>query len=131
MTRNAKSNLRYRATTTTAAIALVAGGYLVVSGATAEQAAAERSSQARKEDKLRQAAFRPDPRYDAEYNAREGRSTSTARRARSSRRARRLSWVASDTASGAYDESSTLLGRLNPLLPGLAVYGDWRTAVAY
>lgn len=33
--------------------------------------------------------------------------------------------------SGAYDESSTLLGELNPLLPGLAIYGDWRTAVAY
>ena len=28
-------------------------------------------------------------------------------------------------------ESSTLFGELNPLLPGLAVYGDWRTAVAY
>ena len=33
--------------------------------------------------------------------------------------------------SGQYDESSTLFGRLNPLLPGLAIYGDWRTAVAY
>ena len=33
--------------------------------------------------------------------------------------------------SGPYEESSTLFGQLNPLLPGLAVYGDWRTAVAY
>ena len=33
--------------------------------------------------------------------------------------------------SGQYDESGTLFGQLNPLLPGLAVYGDWRTAVAY
>ena len=33
--------------------------------------------------------------------------------------------------SGQYDESSTLFGQLNPLLPGLAIYGDWRTAVAY
>ncbi|MGA7457003.1 MAG: hypothetical protein WBW51_06725, partial [Methyloceanibacter sp.] len=33
--------------------------------------------------------------------------------------------------SGLYNESSTFLGKLNPLLPGLAVYGDWRTAVAY
>ena len=32
--------------------------------------------------------------------------------------------------SGLYDESSTLLGGLNPLLPGLSIYGDWRTAVA-
>ena len=33
--------------------------------------------------------------------------------------------------SGQYDPSSTILGELNPLLPGLAIYGDWRTAVAY
>lgn len=33
--------------------------------------------------------------------------------------------------SGLYDESNTWLGKLNPLLPGLAVYGDWRTAVAF
>jgi len=33
--------------------------------------------------------------------------------------------------SGIYDESSTILGEKNPLLPGLAIYGDWRTAVAY
>ena len=30
-----------------------------------------------------------------------------------------------------YDKSSTLFGELNPLLPGLAIYGDSRTAVAY
>ena len=33
--------------------------------------------------------------------------------------------------SVAYDPSSTLLGELNPLMPGIAVYGDWRTAIAY
>jgi hypothetical protein len=33
--------------------------------------------------------------------------------------------------SGMYAPSGTLLGEKNPLLPGLAVYGDWRTAVAY
>jgi hypothetical protein len=33
--------------------------------------------------------------------------------------------------SGIYDESSTFLGEKNPLLPGLSIYGDWRTAVAY
>lgn len=33
--------------------------------------------------------------------------------------------------SGLYDPSNTSLGELNPLLPGLAVYGDWRTAVAF
>ncbi|HET9537481.1 MAG TPA: hypothetical protein VFP43_19430, partial [Mesorhizobium sp.] len=65
---NAKGNLRYRARTTTAAIALVAGGYLAMSGTTAEPAAAESSSTTRKQDKLLQDAFRPDPKYDAEYN---------------------------------------------------------------
>ena len=33
--------------------------------------------------------------------------------------------------SGAYESSSTLLGEKNPLLPGLSIYGDWRTALAY
>ncbi len=33
--------------------------------------------------------------------------------------------------SGIYEPSGTLLGEKNPLLPGLAVYGDWRTAIAY
>ena len=33
--------------------------------------------------------------------------------------------------SGQYDESSSFLVKINPLLPGLAVYGDWRTAVAF
>ncbi|RPJ51450.1 MAG: hypothetical protein EHJ95_05375, partial [Methanobacteriota archaeon] len=57
------------ARTTTATIALVAGGYLVMFGTTAEPAAAESRSEARKEDKLIQDAFRPDPQYDAKYNA--------------------------------------------------------------
>jgi hypothetical protein len=33
--------------------------------------------------------------------------------------------------AGLYPESGTVLGELNPLLPGLSIYGDWRTAVAY
>ena len=40
-------NLRYRARTTTATIALVAGGYLVMSGTTAEPAAGQSSSNGR------------------------------------------------------------------------------------
>ena len=50
MTCNAKGNLRYRARTTTATIALVAGGYLVMSGTTAEPAAGESSNRGRKGD---------------------------------------------------------------------------------
>src|SRR5262245_39191355 len=48
VTRNAKGNLRYRARTTTTTIALVAGSYLVMSGTTAEPAAAQSSSEASK-----------------------------------------------------------------------------------
>ncbi len=33
--------------------------------------------------------------------------------------------------SGAYDQESTIFGALNPLQTGLAVYGDWRTAIAF
>lgn len=33
--------------------------------------------------------------------------------------------------SGNYDQESTILGQLNPSQFGLAIYGDWRTAVAY
>ena len=127
---NAKGNLRYRARTTTAAIALVAGSYLVMSGTTAEPAAAESSSKARKEGKLVQDAFRPDPQYDAKYNAQGQVDVYGAKSAVEPPRPP-LELGRQQYTSGLYDESSTLLGKLNPLLPGLAVYGDWRTAVAY
>ena len=129
-----KDNLRYRARTTTATIALVAGSYLVMSGTTAEPAAGQGSSEARNGGWLTQVwpgASRVEPadgQADAQYvgayskeraadapptqrqpNAAKWtarkifsdpvrsmtrpttprrRSTSTARRARSSRRAR-------------------------------------------
>ena len=130
MTFIAKGKLRFRARTTTAAIALVAGSYLVMSGTTAEPAAAESSSEARKEDKLIQDAFRPDPQYDAKYNAQGQVDVYGAKSAVEPPRPP-LELGRQQYTSGLYDESSTLLGKLNPLLPGLAVYGDWRTAVAY
>jgi hypothetical protein len=141
-----------------ATIAMVAGGYLVMSGTTAEPAAAESSSKARKaepaaaesnskarkaepaaaesnsnaskEDKLINAAFQPDPQYNAKYNA-QGQvdiygATSAVEPPRPPVELGRQQYT-----SGLYDESGALLGKLNPLLPGLAVYGDWRTAVAY
>jgi len=126
----AKGKLRFRARTTTAAIALVAGSYLVMSGTTAEPAAAESSSKARKEGKLVQDAFRPDPQYDAKYNAQGQVDVYGAKSAVEPPRPP-LELGRQQYTSGLYDESSTLLGKLNPLLPGLAVYGDWRTAVAY
>ena len=130
VTCNAKDNLRCRAKATTAAIALVAGGYLVMSGTTAEPAAAESSNGARKEGKLLQNAFRPDPQYDVEYNAQGQLDIYGAKNAVEPPRPL-LELGRQQYTSGLYEESSTLLGGLNPLLPGLAVYGDWRTAVAY
>ena len=167
MTRNANDNRRYRAKATTATIALVAGGYLVMSGTTAEPATAQ-SSDARKGGWLTQVVptstadpaqeqagpqyvgatpkpksadksadpaaskdvlFRPGPQYDKDYDAKSQVDIYGAKSAVEPPRALELG--RQQYTSGAYDESSTLLGQLNPLLPGLAIYGDWRTAVAY
>lgn len=101
-----------------------------MSGTTAEPAAAESSSEARKEDKLIPDAFRPDPQYDAKYNAQAQVDIYGAKSAVEPPRPP-VELGRQQYTSGLYDESSTLLGELNPLLPGLAIYGDWRTAVAY
>ena len=171
---NAKGNLRYRARTTTTTIALVAGGYLVMSATTAEPAAGQSSREASKggwlsqvlpatrvdpaEDKadaqyvgassIKKTAdtnadpaesarsnvdgnelFRPGPQYDKNYDAKAQVDIYGAKSAVEPPRPLELG--RQQYTPGLYDESSTLLGTLNPLLPGLAVYGDWRTAVAY
>jgi hypothetical protein len=233
---NAKGNLRYRASTAIASIALVAGGYLVMSGTTAEPAEAESSSEARtegesvhvrtapsrvdaaesqaepkfappqylgagdkksadaaaapaasesggeapkegesvhvwsgatkvtpaegqadrqfaspqyvgssekektssgeskgeagKEGKLAQGTFRSDPQYETMYDPQEQVDIYGAKSAVEPPRPP-IEIGRQQYTSGEYDASSTLLGEKNPLLPGLAVYGDWRTAVAY
>ena len=101
-----------------------------MSGTTADPAAAESSSAARKEDKLAQNSFRPDPQYDVTYNAQGQVDIYGAKSAVEPPRPP-IELGRQQYTSGLYDESSTFLGELNPLLPGLAVYGDWRTAVAY
>jgi hypothetical protein len=101
-----------------------------MSGMTAEPAAAESSNEGRKEDKFLQDAFRPDPQYDATYNAQGQVDIYGAKSAVEPPRPL-LELGREQYTSGLYDESSALLGKLNPLLPGLAIYGDWRTAVAY
>jgi hypothetical protein len=101
-----------------------------MSGTTAEPAAAESSSAARKGDKLVLDAFRPDPQYDAGYNAQGQVDIYGAKSAVEPPRPL-LELGREQYTSGLYNESSALLGKLNPLLPGLAIYGDWRTAVAY
>ena len=179
----------YRVRTTTATIALVAGGYLVMSGTTAEPAAGESSSEALTEgwsiqvspgaarvdpaedqaeardadadsekktaakaaekkgnktaDKAadseararsnvdgKEDLFQPDPQYEAKYNA-EGQVDVYGAKSAVEPPRPPVELGRQQYTSGAYDESSTLLGEKNPLLPGLAIYGDWRTAVAY
>ena len=175
MTCNAKGNLWHRARTATAAIALAAGGYLVMSATTAEPAAGQSSSDASKGGWLTQVwpgasrpaqdqaepqfvgasskkktgentadpatstrsnvdgkddLFRPGPQYDKNYDAKSQVDIYGAKVAVEPPRPP-IELGRQQYTSGSYDESSTLLGQLNPLLPGLAVYGDWRTAVAY
>ena len=204
VTWKAKGAVRYHARTTTVTIALVAGGYLVMSGTTAGPAAAESSNVSGKDGKLIAAAessnvankggklspvpsgARADPQYEEKYNeeknsAKEQVDNEQADDAKADNKARKEGKLAAAAessnkagkedlfrpgpqygdkynaegnvavyggksavepprplelgrqqyTSGAYEESSTLLGELNPLLPGLAIYGDWRTAVAY
>ena len=93
-------------------------------------AAAEGSSEIRKQRNPSRDAFRPDPQYDASYNA-QGQvdiygAKSVVEPPRPPVEIGRQQYT-----SGIFDESSTVLGQLNPLLPGLAIYGDWRTAIAF
>lgn len=74
--------------------------------------------------------FRPGPTYDHKYSAEEQADIYGAKAAVEPPRPL-LEVGREQYTSGIYDESSTFLGQLNPLLPGLAVYGDWRTAIAY
>ncbi len=165
----------YLAKTTTASMALLAGGCLVASGARAEPGAGENRSEIRKADTSLQEwpatfrvdpmdetgiqyvgakfekkpvskaaepvrkrtkadgdddLFRPDPQYAADYEAQFQADIYGAKYAVDPPRPP-IEFGREQYTSGEYDESSTLLGVKNPLLPGLAVYGDWRTAVAY
>ncbi len=74
--------------------------------------------------------FLPDPSYEKPYDPQEQIDIYGGKVAVDPPRPP-LEFGRQQYTSGIYDESSTLLGEKNPLLPGLAVYGDWRTAVAY
>ncbi len=74
--------------------------------------------------------FRSDPQYETSYNAQGQVDVYGAKTAVEPPRPL-LELGRQQYTSGAYDESSTLLGKKNPLLPGLSIYGDWRTALAY
>ena len=130
MTCDAKGKLRTRTGTTSATIALVAGGCLVVPGMAAELAAGESTDKPSKNETSIEKSFRTDPEYDANYNAEEQANIYGGKSAVEPPRPL-LELGREQYTSGLYDQSSTLLGELNPLLPGVAIYGDWRTAVAY
>jgi hypothetical protein len=175
MTCDAKGSLWSRAGKATGTIALLAGGYLVVTGTIAEAASGEKSNKAHKQGTLIEAwtgttevvpaedqadtqnvaeksetktaenttnptthtkvdgnedLFRSDPQYEVDYNIEEQVDIYGGKSAVEPPRPL-LELGRQQYTSGAYDESSTFLGELNPLLPGLAIYGDWRTAVAY
>lgn len=74
--------------------------------------------------------FMPDPQYDGKYEAAEQGEIYGGKRVVEPPRPP-IEIGRQQYTSGIYDESSTFLGPKNPLLPGFAVYGDWRTAVAY
>jgi hypothetical protein len=74
--------------------------------------------------------FLPGPQYDKNYDAQKNVDIYGAKSVVEPPRPP-IELGRQQYTSGAYEESSTLFGQLNPLLPGLAVYGDWRTAVAY
>ncbi|HET7153788.1 MAG TPA: hypothetical protein VFI87_00310, partial [Hyphomicrobiaceae bacterium] len=74
--------------------------------------------------------FLPGPQYDKNYDAQKNVDIYGAKSVVDPPRPP-IELGRQQYTSGAYEESSTLFGQLNPLLPGLAVYGDWRTAVAY
>ena len=95
---------------------------------TAEKTAAPEAGKRRKVDDKND-LFRPGPQYDKNYDAKAQVDIYGAKSAVEPPRPLELG--RQQYTSGLYDESSTFLGKLNPLLPGLAVYGDWRTAVAY
>ncbi len=172
MISNATDAFGYRTGRASAGIALIAGSYLAMSGATADPAAAQNSGAAQAggllgqlwpglrverprpnyvgalpkdegEEKPAAASgiklrgngdkedlFGPDPKYDKSYDAKSLVDIYGAKTAIEPPRPP-VELGRPQYTAGSYDESSTLLGQLNPLLPGLAIYGDWRTAVAY
>jgi hypothetical protein len=73
--------------------------------------------------------FRPDPQYDKNYDAQGNVNIYGAKLEVDPPRPLELG--RQQYTSGEYDKSSTIFGELNPLAPGLAIYGDWRTALAY
>lgn len=73
--------------------------------------------------------FRSDPDYDKKYNA-DGQVDIYGGKT-AVEPPRPIEVGRKQYTAGEYDSSNTFLGEKNPILAGLAIYGDWRTAVAY
>jgi hypothetical protein len=93
-------------------------------------AAESAEAAAKRKDVGKKDLFQPDPRYEKKYSVEEQVDIYGAKSAVEPPRPL-LELGREQYTSGIYDESSTLMGQTNLLLPGLAIYGDWRTAVAY
>ncbi len=93
---------------------------------------AETSEKSKKTKKAKKgsSAFKADPMYEESYETEEQVNIYGGKTAVEPPRPP-LEIGRQQYTSGLYDESSTLFGELNPLVPGLAVYGDWRTAIAH
>ncbi len=74
--------------------------------------------------------FRPGPQYDSKYNADKNVDVYGAKKDVEPPRPL-LELGREQYTAGDYNPESSLFGANNLLIPGLAVYGDWRTAVAY
>ena len=74
--------------------------------------------------------FRPGPQYGTDYQVKDQIDIYGAKTAVEPPRPP-VEIGRQQYTSGAYNKESTILGALNPLQTGLAIYGDWRVAVAY
>jgi hypothetical protein len=90
----------------------------------------KKSSSKRRDPAGKDDLFRPDPRYARKYDHAEQQEIYGGKFAVEPPRPL-IEIGREQYTSGMYEPSGTLLGEKNPLLPGLAVYGDWRTAIAF
>ncbi|RUO98499.1 hypothetical protein [Hyphomicrobium sp.] len=95
-----------------------------------QEASAKNAKSGEKKRSSTKGAFRDDPKYSKKYDA-AGQTDIYGGKTAVEPPRPLLEIGREQYTSGIYDESSTLFGKLNPLLPGLSVYGDWRTAMAY
>jgi hypothetical protein len=99
-------------------------------GVTTKEKTADPTVSTRSKTDGKDELFLPGPQYDKNYDAKAQVDIYGAKSAVEPPRPP-VEIGRQQYTSGLYDESSTLFGNLNPLLPGLAIYGDWRTAIAY